>query len=130
MMGVALVANATPIKPTIQDMLKQPSRPQINFPPARVGWNGPEQTSAPQEVNLTLEKYGPQGTILATQASIASSFRPDWRYFAGFGVLILLLRILRRQEELGRQPKTVEQATGSPAYSNQSSAAQKELKAA
>lgn len=126
LMGVALVANATPIKPKIEDLLKQPARPQINFSPARVGWNGPEQAVAPREVNLTLEKYGPQGTILATQAAIASASQPDWRYFAGFAGVIFLLRILRSHEE--RKKRRL--ATISTGFGNKPDTAENELKAA
>jgi hypothetical protein len=87
-------ATATPIQPDIKKLLSTP-RPTQHFPPARVGWNGPEAGTSPAEPipNAQFSNLA-QGNLQQSLIRIAT---PDWRIFLALGALIFLLRQLRQR---------------------------------
>ena len=89
-------AHATPIRPDIKKMLDTP-RPQLHFVPARVGWNGPEGESAQAAQVAAIEHYGAAAQQRGIQQILLQLATPDWRIFLGLGMLIMLLRVLRRR---------------------------------
>src|SRR5690349_23513887 len=86
-------AQATPIKPKPQDVIKQLTRPRTVFPAARAGWNGPEPNDQPRSFNVLLEQYGPEGSTRAARASLIEAAQPDLRIFAAIGIGILLMKL-------------------------------------
>lgn len=122
-------AQATPIKPKPEDVIKQLTRPRMVFPAARAGWNGPEPNDQNRSFNVLLEQYGPEGSTRAARASLIEAAAPDFRIFAAIGMAILLMRVLRSREQL----RVLARATSSPDNGNQlttPAAEPKELKAA
>lgn len=124
-------AQATPIKPKPEDVIKQLARPRMVFPAARAGWNGPEPSDQNRSFNVLLEQYGPEGSTRAARASLLEAAQPDLRIFAAIGMAILLMRVLRSREQV----RVLERATSSPDTGNQLNTApaapeRKELKAA
>jgi len=104
--GLVVLAAATPIKPDLKKLLNQP--PPRHFIPARAGWYGPEsQPSANANFNPTLEAYGPAGTARSLRAALAAAFIPDPKAVVAIAVLILLMRILRIQNERRRTTKVI-----------------------
>ena len=93
--ATATIAAATPIQPDIKKLLSTP-RPTQHFPPARVGWNGPEAatTSAEAIPAAQLSSFASQNNQRQSLARIAT---PDWRIFLALGALIFLLRMLRQR---------------------------------
>ncbi len=106
---VAVVqSQATPIRPDLKRVLVQPAADAAQFPLARAGWNGPENQQSPQAApNPTLEEFGPAGTARAVRASLAAAFIPDYRAVAAIGLIILLLRRLRRAELKQRRARVL-----------------------
>src|SRR5258708_26249005 len=47
---------ALPIKPKIEDVIKEAKKPPEKFVPARAGWNGPEEKSAVAAPNATYDR--------------------------------------------------------------------------
>jgi hypothetical protein len=88
-------ATATPIQPDIKKLLSTP-RPTQHFPPARVGWNGPEAatTSAEALPAVQFDGIASQGNYRQSLIQLAT---PDWRIFLALGALIFLLRLLRER---------------------------------
>jgi hypothetical protein len=96
------MATATPIQPDIKKLLSTP-RPTQHFPPARVGWNGPEAaTSSAEPIPVA------QFSNLASQSNLQQSLiriaTPDWRIFLALGALIFLLRQLRQRGTAAHAP--------------------------
>ena len=124
-------AQATPIKPKPEDVIKQLTRPRMVFPAARAGWNGPEPNDQNRSFNVLLEQYGPEGSSRTARASLIEAAQPDLRIFAAIGMAILLMRVLRTREQL----RVLARATSSPDSRNQLNTApaaqeRKEFKAA
>ena len=90
-------ATATPIQPDIKKLLSAP-RPTQHFAPARVGWNGPEASTAAPQVSPAVVMYGPAGLERNVQESLIRVATPDWRIFLALGALIFLLRMLRGRD--------------------------------
>src|SRR5262245_29403967 len=110
-------AEATPIKPKPEDVIKQLARPRVVFPAARAGWNGPEPNDQARSFNVLLEQYGPEGSVRAAKASLMEAVQPDLRIFLAIGMAILLMRVLRSREQLRIQGR----ATSGTGFGNQPS---------
>jgi hypothetical protein len=97
----ASTALATPIQPDIKKLLSTP-RPTQHFAPARVGWNGPESSTASADAPPSA-RFGmvPQRDLRQSLFQLAI---PDWRIFLGLSALILLLRQLRKRGNLSHAP--------------------------
>lgn len=95
--GAAAIANATPIEPTVKQLLKQVERPATTFIPARVGWNTPEKK--PVYFNLALEQYGPQATARVARASLKAALTPDPIAMAALLFCAFALRWMRLRKE-------------------------------
>ncbi len=82
-------SQATPIRPDVKKLVNQPQQQEMNFAPARAGWNGPEmaRSDAP-----SLVLFGPAADAQAVRESLMSAFIPDPRAVALLAALILLLR--------------------------------------
>lgn len=96
-LGAAAIASATPIQPTVKQLLKQVERPATTFIPARVGWNTPEKK--PAYFNLALEQYGPQATARAARAALKAALIPDPVAMAGLLFCAFALRWMRLRKE-------------------------------
>lgn len=83
---------ATPIKPTVQEIIKASERQPIKFPPARVGWSAANQ---PVNFNLTWEQYGPEATARQTRAATIAALTPNPLLLGAIFGCIFLLRMQR-----------------------------------
>ncbi len=109
-------AFAVPVKPDLEQILKEQQQRPRHYEPARAGWNGPEMVK-PQESspNPVYEAYGPASTARAIRASLRAAAIPDPVALLGIGMLILLLRMVRAQGQrqkaavvvIGPQPEMV-----------------------
>lgn len=95
------IANATPIEPTVKQLLKQVERPATTFIPARVGWNTPGKK--PVYFNLALEQYGPQATARVARASLKAALTPDPIAMAGLLFCAFALRWMRLRNEQAQE---------------------------
>jgi hypothetical protein len=86
-------AYATPVEPTMKELLAQPPRQNTEFAPARAGWHGP-QTARPAP-NLELETFSAASTTRATKAALKAAAMPHPLAIAGVLGMIFLLRRLR-----------------------------------
>jgi hypothetical protein len=96
-LGSAAIVHATPIEPTVKELLKQVERPATTFIPARVGWSTPEKQ--PPYFNLALEQYGPQATVRAVRASLKAALTPDPVAMAALLFCAFALRWMRLRKE-------------------------------
>lgn len=94
---------ATPIKPTVQEVIKASERQPIKFPPARVGWTTANQ---PVNFNLTWEQYGPEATARQTQAATIAALTPNPLLVGAIFGCIFLLRMqrVRRRRDIETRP--------------------------
>jgi hypothetical protein len=86
-----LPASGTPIKPDLRKLLQQRKQEQMEFGPARAGWDADAAQSEPA-TNLELETVGPAATARAARASLVAAAVPDWRAAILVFAVILLLR--------------------------------------
>ena len=86
-----LPARATPIKPDLRKLLQQRNQEQMEFGPARAGWDA-DAAQAEPATNLELETVGPAATERAARASLVAAAVPDWRAAILVLAVILLLR--------------------------------------
>jgi hypothetical protein len=100
--------SATPIKPTLKELLKQVERPATTYIPARVGWNTPEKQ--PAYFNLALEQYGPQATVRAVRASLKAALTPDPIAMAALLFCAFALRWMRLRKPPAPVAQTAELA--------------------
>ena len=98
LLTMAVGADAVPIKPDLQKILKQQEQKPRYYEPAQAGWNGPEMVR-PQEAspNPIYEAYGPASTVRAIRASLLTAAKPDPVALMGIGLLILMLRLARNE---------------------------------
>jgi len=103
-------ANATPMKPDIDQMIRLAEQPQRQFALARAGWNGPETqpNAAGAKLNPALALYAPQSDARANRASLAALAFPDPRALAAVAGCILLLRRARHKQGELLTPDAVE----------------------
>lgn len=97
---LALSARATPIRPTVRQILKDAERPPTPFIPARAGWNGSETQSA--TVNPMLDRFRPQAQREASREALVALAIPDLRVWGMLAMIILGLRMLLRDK--GKKP--------------------------
>jgi hypothetical protein len=93
-------SEATPIRPDLEKLVQQPQGQQRQFPLARAGWNGPEQTPNSRTVNATYEELSPEASARHARAALRAAAIPDYRAVAGILLVILLLRRIRHPEKL------------------------------
>jgi hypothetical protein len=97
-------AIALPIKPKIEDIIKEAKKPVVNYPPARAGWNGPEEKSAAPAANATYDRLRNSMSPEAARMQLFRAATPDWRALIGLAGVILVWRY-RRSHPHGRQER-------------------------
>ena len=90
--GLLPSAHGLPIRPKPERILKQAETPQVYFPPARAGWNGPENATGTVSHNPLLDKVRLQNSPEHVRAQVWQVLRPDWITWLAFVALIALLR--------------------------------------
>jgi hypothetical protein len=70
---------ALPIKPKIEDVIKEAKKPPEKFVPARAGWNGPEEKSAVAAPNATYDRLRRSMSPEAARLQLLQAAKPDWR---------------------------------------------------
>jgi hypothetical protein len=70
---------ALPIKPKIEDVIKEAKKPPEKFVPARAGWNGPEEKSAVAAPNATYDRLRKSMSPEAARLQLLQAAKPDWR---------------------------------------------------
>ncbi len=91
-------AHATPVAPSIQQILAQPQSPPQPFPLARAGWKGPETPPLPQAApNPILETFGVAAQRREFRRGLLAAAIPDPRAVAAILTVILVLRRSRRR---------------------------------
>jgi len=100
------LAQATPVQPDVRKLLAEPQRTQVQFPPARAGWHGPE---GPVEANLNplLRSITPAATAKAVRASMLQVLVPDSRMLAAILGMIVILRRFVRYRRRARGPQLI-----------------------
>jgi hypothetical protein len=102
------VGNATPIKPDLKKLLTAPPGSNVQFAPARAGWNGPEAPTASQaNMNPELARITPAAARLEWRNSIMNALVPDPRITAAILITILFLRRWILQQRQLLQPHSV-----------------------
>jgi hypothetical protein len=94
----ALTASAVPIKPKIEDVLKDVTKPRNDYPVARVGWEEARSVQAPR--NLIYEQMRYPYTREGLLAEFVAVSIPDWRITGLLGLLIVTLRHYRYRRPL------------------------------
>ena len=108
---------ATPIRPTAKQILKDAQQTDVDFIPARAGWNGSETRRA--AVSPLLERFSPAAQRAANHETLLAIATPDFRIWAFLALIIVSLRLLRAKAEKRRpKPFLVEQppAEQPPSY--------------
>lgn len=91
-------AHATPVEPSIHQILAQPHTPPQPFPLARAGWKGPETPPSPQAApNPILETFGVAAQRREIERGLWAAAIPDPRAVAAILTAILVLRRAKRQ---------------------------------
>ncbi len=99
-------AQATPVEPSIHQILSQPQSPPQPFPLARAGWNGPETAHSPHAApNPILESFGVAAQRREFERGLLAAAIPDPRAVAAILTVIL---VLRRSQHQGAKPRLVE----------------------
>lgn len=88
-----LTAAATPIKPKIEDVLKEATKTHYDYPVARVGWD--KAVSTQPQRNPIYEQMRYPYTREGMLAQFTAHAVPDWRLVGMFGLLIFALRYYR-----------------------------------
>jgi hypothetical protein len=98
--------NALPIKPKIKDIIDEAKKPPEHYPPARAGWNGPEEKSAKPTPNAEYDKLRYSISPEAARAQMWQAAKPDWRALLGVAALIFSWR-MKRDHDKQRRAKVV-----------------------
>jgi hypothetical protein len=121
--------HALPIKPKIEDVIKEAKKPPERFIPARAGWNGPEEKSAIAAPNATYDRLRKSMSPEAARLQLLQAAKPDWRLLLCISGVILFWRYrlmhehslaLRRRKQL---PEVMPVATASQSDSQHKRAA-------
>jgi len=83
-----------PVKPDAKRLLQDKEEQPIQYPPARAGWNGPEDRRT-IAFNPTYEQMRFRYTPAGRRAQFIQAITPDWRLWSMFGFLIFTLRYYR-----------------------------------
>lgn len=87
-------ADATPIRPDIRKLVANVDDSTAQAQPARAGWDGPE---LPRNDMARLDPaLDPQVTLRANKAALIAAAIPDARAVLCVGIVILLMRLLKR----------------------------------
>jgi hypothetical protein len=97
--------SALPIKPKIKDIIDEAKKPVVNYPPARAGWNGPEEKSSVAMPNVEYDKLRYSISPQAARQQMVEAAKPDWRALIGLGVMIFSWRLKRDRTEQQRRAK-------------------------
>jgi hypothetical protein len=104
MLAAATTADATPITPSVDQLIKQAQKPPVRFAPAHAGWNGPLMAPAkpaadgvPEDFNQLLDQAALQR---ASRAEVRRVAVPDPRIVVGLAMLIFLLRKWRQMHKV------------------------------
>ena len=84
-----------PVQFKIDDMLKKAQEPRPQYPPARAGWNGPEEVQKKDNANPTYEKLLYESSPTAIRAQLRKAAWPHWTIPVTIALLIFMLRMLR-----------------------------------
>src|SRR3954469_12425596 len=96
-LAFAISAAALPMKPNIEQQLKDAAAPKIKYPVARVAWNGPKITRKPFNpvYESMLYRISPQ----ARRDELMLLAIPAPTFFLSIFGIIVLLRMMRRERE-------------------------------
>jgi hypothetical protein len=95
-----VTAHASPIRPDIKKLLAQPAADVPRYVPARAGWNGPEISTARTAPNPTYETLSPANAAREVRSALVATMMPDLRVVALLALVILLLRRIRKHEQV------------------------------
>lgn len=105
-------AQATPVEPSIHQILAQPHTPPQPFPLARAGWKGPETPPSPQVApNPILERFGVGAQRREFERGLRAAAIPDPRAIAAILTAIL---VLRRSKHQAPKPRLAERNEAEP----------------
>jgi len=91
---VSDAAQATPIRPDVRELVKQPASEPPDYLPARAGWKGPETSPA-----ALAAAEARAARVRAVRQALAFVVTPDPRVLAALLAAILILRKLRERRE-------------------------------
>ncbi|HZR29251.1 MAG TPA: hypothetical protein VFA71_10735 [Terriglobales bacterium] len=99
----ALNVVATPIQPSVQQLLNEAQQPAMPYVPAQAGWNGPMIESQPNPANFavfdTSQILHDAELARARRQILLQVATPDPRVLLAFGAIIFLLRKMRSLRE-------------------------------
>jgi hypothetical protein len=95
---VVVPLHALPIKPRIEDVIREAKKPPEKFVPARAGWNGPEEKSAVAAPNATYERLRQSMSPEAARMQLLQAAKPDWRLLLAVAGVIFFWRYKRTNE--------------------------------
>jgi len=110
---------ALPIKPKIEDVIKEAKKPPEKFVPARAGWNGPEEKSAIAAPNATYDRLRKSMSPEAARSQLLQAAKPDWRLLLAVVGVIFFWRYKRTYENSlvprkhGKRPEVIPIAVAS-----------------
>jgi hypothetical protein len=123
------VLHALPIKPKIEDVIKEAKKPPEKFVPARAGWNGPEEKSAISAPNATYDGLRKSMSPEAARSQLLQAAKPDWRLMLAVVGVIFFWRFKRTYEnslvprEQGGRPEAIPIAVASQSSTRDKQAA-------
>ena len=100
-------AQATPIRPDIRKIVNQPQENEPKTIPARAGWEGPEMAQTQVPAMFASGILSGERLARARRAELIAAATPDPRAILGITAVILLLRLLRQQEQRRLRPRLV-----------------------
>jgi hypothetical protein len=107
-LGAAGRAAATPIQPSLQQLLQKAQQPVMPYVPAQAGWNGPmvepQQDTTSLEVFNTIQILRNAELARARRETLLQVVVPDPRVLLAFGSIIFLLRKMRSLRESAEVP--------------------------
>ena len=83
---------ALPIKPKLSDIIKEAQKPQVHYPPARAGWNGPEEKPAALQPNAAYDQLRYAMSAEAARSQFMQAATPDWRALMALATIIFAWR--------------------------------------
>ena len=90
--------HATPVEPSLQEILAHPPAPPQPFPPARAGWKGPETPPSPQMApHPILQTFGVEAQRQQFERALRGAATPNPLALAAILTAILVLRRSRQQ---------------------------------
>ena len=96
-LALALSASALPMKPNVEQQLKDAAAPKFKYPVARVAWNG--QDVARKPFNPVYEAMLYRISAQARMDELRELLVPAPGFLASIFGIIVLLRMMRRERE-------------------------------